>query len=76
MPANNTGLPGWSITGTVKTVSTSVTPHIGSTCVDVCGSGNGSISQLLPTTVGYVYIVKFQHAANVLGGTNFILFTL
>jgi choice-of-anchor C domain-containing protein len=62
------GLPDWSITGTIDYVGSYWTPSEGIRSIDLSGFSRGQISQTFATEVGTLYRVSFAMAGNPDGG--------
>jgi choice-of-anchor C domain-containing protein len=62
------GLPDWSITGTIDYVGSYWTPSEGNRSIDLAGNSAGRISQSFSTEAGVPYRVSFAMAGNPDGG--------
>lgn len=64
--AGNTGIPHWTVGGnSVDVVSANYSePAAGSQSIDLSGSGSGTLTQVVATTTGASYILKWEIAGN------------
>lgn len=65
------GINGWSVGGaSIDYIGTYWNAYEGTRSVDLAGSGNGSISQVIATVVNQMYNVSFWVARNPAGGVT------